>query len=394
MTTGRGLSAGRLLAAGLRRWPRRAVSYRCRTRIRLAGSLLAGFLLASCENGIAPPPLSLPTTDRIVFQRVGADSLGHVYSMLFDGSDLRRLTSSLFDERCPSISPDGNWIAYYVFFSGGPTALWLMRANGEQQHRIATIGPPSQCPVWSRSNDLVEVTTYASSSTGGFEQNWTLQVFDLAGNEVGHHDETSFSLFEFSADAQEFLVSYMSCSVNGCMDPDLAVITRNGSFERWLTSGVQNGIFVHEGAKEASISPDGLTVVYVCKPDSDQDPYSGFPIRAACTKPWDGSSSRFLLTDLNSPQWPEFSPDGTRIAFICSQGAQNGICLIASDGSNLTMVPTPPADGAPSWTADGTRVIFTCQVRDICAVDIRTASFANLTNGVGTNANPSVSMTS
>jgi len=315
--------------------------------------------------------------------------------MLFDGSDLRRLTSSLVDERCPSISPDGNWIAYYVSIRGGTdaqNALWLMRANGEEQHRIATIAPPPHCPVWSRSNDLVEVTTYASSGTA--ELNSIVQVFDLAGNEVGHFGETSFSLFEFSADAQEFLVSYQSCSVNGCMDPDLAVITRNGSFERWLTSGVVNGIFVHEGAKEASISPDGLTVVYVCKPDSDQDPYSNFPVRAACTKPWDGSSSRFLLTDLNSPQWPEFSPDGTRIAFICSQGAQNGICLIASDGSNLTMVPTPPVDGAPSWTADGTRVIFTCQVRDICAVDIRTSSLANLTNGAGANANPSVAGTS
>jgi Tol biopolymer transport system component len=312
--------------------------------------------------------------------------------MMFDGSDLRRLTSSLVDERCPSISPDGNWIAYYVFVSGGTGAqLWLMRANGKEQHRIASIPQPGQCPVWSRSNDLVEVTTPAASDV--LEPNSTVQVFDLAGNEVAHHEETSFGLFEFSADAQEFLVSFQTCALNGCMDPDLAVITRDGSFERLLTSGVRNGVFVHEGAKEASISPDGLTVVYVCKPDSDHDPYSYFPIRAACTRPWDGTPSRFLLTDLNSPQWPKFSPDGKRIAFICSQGAQSGICLIAPDGSNLTMVPTPPVDGAPSWTADGTRVIFTCQVGDICALDIRTSSFANLTNGAGANANPSVSRT-
>jgi Tol biopolymer transport system component len=356
-------------------------------------TMLLTLTLLGCHDSVAPPSLPLPIRDRVVFEsRPDADSPADIFSMRFDGSDLRRLTSTSVDERCPAISPDGNWIAYSVFVngpSGQQVALWLMQANGEDPKPIAVIPAPVQCPVWSRSSDLVAVSTYVPVIESPSRE--TLQVFDLSGNEVTHYPEAAFFLFEFSADGQKFLVSYANCMPNGCGGPDLAVITRSGGFDRWLTGGMQNGSFVSEGGTEANLNPNGSLVVYVCSNGAD---HNSIPIRALCTKPWEGTSTKSVLTDANTPRWPRFSPDGTRIAYTCTVGTQAGICLIDSDGSHMMTVPSRSVYDAPSWTADGTRLVFTCEARDICVMDVHAGSVASLTKGVGVSTNPSVSRNS
>ncbi len=60
-----------------------------------------------------PALLTLPLRDRIVFGSNRADSLYDIFAMRTDGSDPRRLTESGTADLCPSLSPDGNWIAYF-----------------------------------------------------------------------------------------------------------------------------------------------------------------------------------------------------------------------------------------------------------------------------------------
>src|SRR5438132_1446435 len=50
--------------------------------------------------------------DRIVFQSDRLDIKGDIFSMALDGSDVKRLTGDSFREACPSISPDGDLIAF------------------------------------------------------------------------------------------------------------------------------------------------------------------------------------------------------------------------------------------------------------------------------------------
>ncbi|MEA2706608.1 MAG: eukaryotic-like serine/threonine-protein kinase [Gemmatimonadaceae bacterium] len=181
--------------------------------------LLALLIALGCDSATSPsePPLALPLTDRIVFQSDRSDPKWDIYAMKFDGSDVRRLTSSSLGETCPSVSPDGNWIAYYSHV-GDPAnsppiyRLELMRANGTDHLNLApAIDPPYGCPVWSRASDAVEVTTLdvpSKSSDASSEQS---RVFDLAGKQLATFANWSYSITGFSPDGPELLGDAAAC---------------------------------------------------------------------------------------------------------------------------------------------------------------------------------------
>jgi Tol biopolymer transport system component len=54
---------------------------------------------------------------------------------------------------------------------------------------------------------------------------------------------------------------------------------------------------------------------------------------------------------------PSSSPDGKKIAFTCGSEPHN-ICVMNSDGSNLTTLTNVMADGSPAWSPDGTKIAF------------------------------------
>jgi Tol biopolymer transport system component len=69
-------------------------------------------------------------------------------------------------------------------------------------------------------------------------------------------------------------------------------------------------------------------------------------------------------------EYPAWSPDGRRIAFmsqVAAEGLQYDIFVIDADGSHIRRLTTSPAtDGFPSWSPDGTTIAFS-STRDACA---------------------------
>ena len=100
-----------------------------------------------------------------------------------------------------------------------------------------------------------------------------------------------------------------------------------------------------------SWSPDGSRLVVSVDP-------SGFgPPAEIWTVGRDGSNPTRLTTGAVD-QSPDFSPDGTKIAFERGIGANDEIWLMNPDGSGQTPLTTGHTNTTPEFSPDGTKIVF------------------------------------
>ncbi len=132
---------------------------------------------------------------------------------------------------------------------------------------------------------------------------------------------------------------------------------RDGSFEIYLVNTDGTGLTRLTNNSvidvEPAWSPDGLKIAFQSRRDDIGDI---FVMNA------DGSQQTNLtfnpilgLFEL----WPDWSPDGTNIAYMI-RGSFDQIFVMNADGSNNTFVAGTATAGAgfPSWSADGTKIAF------------------------------------
>ena len=132
----------------------------------------------------------------------------------------------------------------------------------------------------------------------------------------------------------------------------------DGSDARRLTEGVNDGW--------PSWSPDGTRIVFsstrydpsieTCEPGDDfQCPTDVYTVDA------DGGGITRLATDPVADYQPEWSPDGSRIAFVKAfNGTATAIYAMDADGTDVRPVSSHRggSDFSPSWSPDGTQVVF------------------------------------
>ncbi|HEX5824008.1 MAG TPA: oligogalacturonate lyase family protein [Candidatus Limnocylindrales bacterium] len=85
---------------------------------------------------------------------------------------------------------------------------------------------------------------------------------------------------------------------------------------------------------------------------ADPDGHDDFYLIAA-----DGSGLRPLTTNAETVAFPFWSPDGSRIAYLCCDGFDAPLWVMSGDGSGMRQLTDRPA-GAPSWSPDGRRIAY------------------------------------
>lgn len=137
---------------------------------------------------------------------------------------------------------------------------------------------------------------------------------------------------------------------------DIWVMDWDGSNPRRLTTSTGDDY-------DPSWSPNGKQIVFRSDRDGDNEI---FKMNADGTNLWDGAAVHQLTRNTASDFLPSFSPDGAEIVFQrytagSSTGQGNEVMKMNADGQgqiNLTNNASNINDGAPSFSPDGSQIVF------------------------------------
>src|SRR5215208_7719964 len=137
--------------------------------------------------------------------------------------------------------------------------------------------------------------------------------------------------------------------------PEVITVSPDGTGMKQLTQA--------SGSGDPDFSPDGTKIAYSGSP-SIVDIYEDIYVMARSGK------GKKALTDTDDrSEWsPAWSPDGTKIAFLREQlftrddgstGSQPDLWVMKADGSEQRMITDDPAfENGLSWSPDGTKIAF------------------------------------
>lgn len=358
-------------------------NYFGRARIRVAAALLLLLSSIGCADptGSDLPPLELPLRDRIVFSSNRVDSLFDIYTVRTDGSDPRRLTGDGRADTCPAISPDGNWIAYYV---KDPTSavywysLVLMRADGSGRKVLANAEPPfspSFCPSWSDNGKFILYPKIRPDAEG------MLEVFNTSGDSVWAFKRYNIGNPALSPDGSRIAIGTWQTTSGPDIDFRIRIVGPSGI-----------GPIIASG-KFPSWSPGGDEIIYSCT-EGQLEQISGLCVGAP-----DGTGQRKINP---TPGFgARYSPDGSRLAFNCV-GPDNtlGICFATSAGAPLGntfgIVLNSSRASRFAWSREGDYIAFECEspTARICVIKPDGSGFRTVTNTSSFDTFPSLSPSS
>jgi TolB protein len=241
---------------------------------------------------------------RIAFDFFDDDGNEQIATMTADGADLRTITSGAGIHEVPSWSPDGRRILFDYSPDANPdtpgfhTRLWTMRADGSHT-RALPISPAG---------------------------------FDVEPR--------------YSPDGRWIAFGRLLISGDGEQQQAVFIVGANGGPVRQLTPWALN-------AEHPTWSPDSRWITF----DSLPEVVSPAGTIEAIRPDGSGRHTLFAATDSLGAHKPQFSPDGSRILFMCAISGPSGhynedICVIDADGTNLVdLTNTPDAfENWPSWS--------------------------------------------
>ncbi|HZW40308.1 MAG TPA: hypothetical protein VFF33_13500 [Ignavibacteriaceae bacterium] len=299
---------------------------------------------SSCKENFVSPTVNnqLPFTDTIPYDFLGEgkicfDRIGPMdnYRCIFviDLDNKKSWNISMLED-APSISPDGNRIAFSTFAGVDSWDIYIFDSDGSNSHRISSYYGMEQCPTWFPDNQNL---IYYSSS---FIHNEITPVFTY-----NLQTKTAVKIIDFGKlnyPTECFPIDKISVSSKNkcivCTSLGICTFNLDGSNLKFILSGKETYFNYHSpvwnpnGDKFAIVKKDFSKFdILIFNEDGTNSTiiYSGLEENDGTY--WSGSNDVSLC----------WSPDGKKLLFNKKEGhLTSHIYVINSDGSGLCKVTT------------------------------------------------------
>jgi dipeptidyl aminopeptidase/acylaminoacyl peptidase len=317
-----------------------------RARSLLPATVLALFVLSTAAAQAWP---GLNGYMAYGSNRTGSAFSDDVYVSALDVESPMQLTFRRADDGQPAWSPDGRRLAFKTT-QFGSNQLAVINADGTGETLLTrTFRFSEGQPAWSP--DATKLL-YRRTPENPLVQNGDIWVLDVEGSAKDPTQPVTQAVLLRTGDER-----YPSYSPDGTQiafrgdldlaepsgDEELYVMNSDGTNVRQLTINA-------DFDSAPSWSPDGKRILFeralagTFTPGVEAQEKDVYVMRA------DGSHVRRLTDSPGLDEGPEFSPDGTKIAFSSSRDGQQEIYVMDADGSNPRRLTDNPArDESPDW---------------------------------------------
>lgn len=273
------------------------------------------------------------------------DGNTEIYTANPDGSEMRRLTYNPGIDTHPAYSDDGSKIAF-TSERDGRFDVWIMNSDGSQQLRVTNSPGKHNIPSFFPGGN--RIAFQSSRSEGELAQ---IYAIDIDGrNEVRLSSSEKKDMGpKVSPDGKRIVFSS-----NRSGGFDLYLMKADGSRVRRLTKGVHNDF-------SRAWSPDGKSIVYNDNVNGTGQIFTinvktkrkkQITYNPGTTPPFNPGDKYpgFSFGTLHGDITPSWSPDGTKIVFASDITGPYEIFTIDLKGKNLRQVTdTKTAQISTAW---------------------------------------------